>query len=103
MHLFGYFIRCLHRAQVNHQTHDRGSMIIQSDTAGKFLPATASEAERQDPSFLGAKMYYHVADLDPEGGVLGCTRSHMALYQKAIDSTNAKAAIVFEDDVKVDV
>eukprot|EP00391_Amoebophrya_sp_Ameob2_P011768 CAMPEP_0178997406 /NCGR_PEP_ID=MMETSP0795-20121207/8906_1 /TAXON_ID=88552 /ORGANISM="Amoebophrya sp., Strain Ameob2" /LENGTH=2133 /DNA_ID=CAMNT_0020689903 /DNA_START=1017 /DNA_END=7418 /DNA_ORIENTATION=- len=71
------------------------------EQARKFLPATASEAERQDPSFLGAKMYYHVADLDPEGGVLGCTRSHMALYQKAIDSTNAKAAIVFEDDVKV--
>eukprot|EP00392_Amoebophrya_sp_AT5.2_P007372 g7386.t1 len=73
------------------------------EQARKYLPATASEAEVQDPSFLGAKMYYHVADLDPdEGGVqLGCTRSHMAVYEKAVECKNAKAAIVFEDGVKV--
>lgn len=47
---------------------------------------------------FGAKVHYHIVDKDPESGVLGCTRSHMAIYKMALDA-KCKAAIVFEDDV----
>ncbi|CAD7975569.1 unnamed protein product, partial [Amoebophrya sp. A25] len=79
---------------------------------GKCLPSDSDSSSTSSPSgstkndstptFLGQKVHYHVADLDPEGGVLGCTRSHMALYKKALEAgPQVTAAIIFEDDVKV--
>merc|ERR1712205_288959 len=51
-------------------------------------------------SVFGVDVHYHIVDKDPESGVLGCTRSHMALYKIALVK-KCKAAIVFEDDVKI--
>lgn len=47
----------------------------------------------------GVDVYFHEVDLDPEGGVVGCTRSHVAIWRKALEA-GCKACLVLEDDVK---
>jgi len=49
-------------------------------------------------TIFGVNVHYLIVDKDPESGVLGCTRSHMALYEMAAKK-RCKAAIIFEDDV----
>lgn len=58
-------------------------------------------------------LHVHTAELDPEGGLVGCTKSHLLLYQKMLDSVPPRKSdadgaaagrrycMVFEDDVQV--
>lgn len=50
-------------------------------------------------SICGVDVHFHEVDLDPDGGKYGCSRSHLACYQKALDA-GCRALLLFEDDIK---
>jgi len=74
--------------------------LKESESRKQFFLSGWNEHIGRDQPLLGASPHFHTVDRDPEGGLLGCTRSHMACYQKAIDQ-NKEACLVFEDDVRV--
>lgn len=50
---------------------------------------------------LRLPVLFHVAEKDPQGGVFGCWRSHLAIWDRVSDD-GEEVAVVFEDDVEVD-
>ena len=50
-------------------------------------------SEHVGSTLLGAKPHFLVVDRDPEGGLIGCTRSHLACYKKACEQ-NAEICLV---------
>ena len=49
---------------------------------------------------LGLPVRFHVAEKDPQGGIYGCWRSHLAVWRTAL-AAGHDIAVVFEDDVEI--
>merc|ERR1719350_2452857 len=47
----------------------------------------------------GVPVHYNVQDLDPDGGLTGCTRNHVACMRRALEA-GCTACLIVEDDVR---
>ena len=79
-------------------TRTKSTKEIESDVAESSSISSKNQSQNQiqnlahlvpgittggDPENHKA-VYFHTVDRDPEGGLIGCTRSHMACWQKAL-------------------
>lgn len=66
------------------------------------MSSTPERHERARKLFsdLDFPVTFHVADRDPQGGIYGCWRSHLACWDKGVSEGHEIIAI-FEDDVEI--